>query len=222
MCMLLVDKVANRATKQNADDARTTMSLPLILIQKHDAARQVAVLHAVLNETRRQIRNLAGEDQVTFLGDIVFVSLIFPYHRMLTNIPSDEGQSSSSANGLPRRVQALTMFVGFTAQQAPPTFLGIAEVSTEAVNSLVSSLLDTSGEMDSINAPEHAGISKAFQGTLHSVLGVVSAHTFLDVVLEMANSVNVKVSAHICIVDSALKACISAPRRCSSFGQGSD
>jgi U3 small nucleolar RNA-associated protein 10 len=70
MCMLLVDKVANRATKQTLDDAQATMNLPLMLMQKLDVARQVTAMHAILHEAKTHLGNITGTNHVTFLGDI--------------------------------------------------------------------------------------------------------------------------------------------------------
>jgi hypothetical protein len=76
--MLLIDKVANRATKQTIDDAQATMNLPLMLMQKRDVVHQVTAMKSVLGEAMLQLGNLKGIDQVTFLGDIVFVRLSSP------------------------------------------------------------------------------------------------------------------------------------------------
>jgi hypothetical protein len=85
------------------------------------------------------------------------------------------------------------MFAGCVVRQAPSNFLAVAEVPTAAVDTLVSSLLELSANTQVLTAPEQAGVLKAVQGALHSVLSAVSAQDFLKVVLGMVNSNDVKV-----------------------------
>jgi hypothetical protein len=91
------------------------------------------------------------------------------------------------------------MFVGFTVRQASPSFLVDGKVSSEAVNGLVSSLLDISGEAESLKAQERGAIVHAVQASLHSVLSVVSAQDFLDIVLGMLQSNKIKVRSLVCL-----------------------
>ncbi len=43
ICMLLVDKVANRVVRQNDADALHSLGLPLILMQRYDLSVQLSV-----------------------------------------------------------------------------------------------------------------------------------------------------------------------------------
>jgi U3 small nucleolar RNA-associated protein 10 len=70
LCMLLIEKSANRVTKQSLPDAQATLALPLALVHKQSAVRQVRAMQALIDESRRQLWKLAGRDQLAFLSDV--------------------------------------------------------------------------------------------------------------------------------------------------------
>ncbi|KAG6334786.1 hypothetical protein ID866_4304 [Astraeus odoratus] len=176
LCMLLVDKVANRAVRQSVEEAQTTLSLPMALLRHFPYPVQVFVLCEVIRECLRLTSRLSGpsDDPVTFLDYI-----------------RDEEHSTSSTSVLKRRVQVLLLFAsGTLVPVADERQLPLVESSsTKDLISLLVSLATTQVENDDL-----VTITSAAQVAIARVTNVISAGEFLSAVEVMLQSVEPQVN----------------------------
>ncbi|KAL4062956.1 hypothetical protein V8B97DRAFT_2026593 [Scleroderma yunnanense] len=99
LCMLLVDKVANRVVRQTLEEAQTTLVLPVALLRHSPRPVQIYVLCEVLRECLRLASRLSDPEDAK--------STFLDYTR-------DEEYAVSILSVLTRRVQALLLFTSLT------------------------------------------------------------------------------------------------------------
>ncbi|KAG9310969.1 hypothetical protein JVU11DRAFT_8847 [Chiua virens] len=163
ICMLLVDKVTNRASRQTAEEAQTTLALPTSLLRHFDRSWQLFVLTEVLKECVRLRSQLLAPES----AGLAFLD----YPR--------DGEHSSSTSAMPkRRIQALILFVSTSLTPS-----GSDEVQGGGVGNttdVVTHLLDLATlPTDHTSESDVTTVVAAAQTAIERIMNVISAREFL-------------------------------------------
>ncbi|KAG6866337.1 hypothetical protein C0991_005804 [Blastosporella zonata] len=170
VCMLLVEKVANRVIKKDAGEIQTSFALPVAVLQHNSASLQIRVLTTLLQESKRLADRILHPDNVqpTFL-----------------EVSSEDASNTSLTTLLRRRSQALILFVASALKPPAPG----STASKEELSSLVGSLISLATLPVGTN-PE-AKIDEMCQAArtcLNKALSIMAASDFINGVLSMIES----------------------------------
>ncbi|KAG2151035.1 uncharacterized protein EDB93DRAFT_318060 [Suillus bovinus] len=174
VCMSLVDRVANRVSRQHEDEASTSLGLPISLLRHFPRELHLHVLQEVLREAKRLTRNIAPSDEAgaTFLDYV-----------------HDDEHSARSSSIIKRRAQALIMFVGYAITPAPSIDMFKAD---NATTELVSLLVDLATTEDDSNISDILSVT---QQTTSKVMNAIGAADFLNGALVMLQSDETRIKA---------------------------
>ncbi|KAG2757731.1 hypothetical protein P692DRAFT_20824545 [Suillus brevipes Sb2] len=174
VCMSLVDKVANRVSRQHEDEASTSLGLPISLLRHFPRELQLHVLKEVLREAKRLIHNIAfsNEAGATFLDYVL-----------------DDEHSARSSSIIKRRAQALIMFVGHAITPASSTDISRGD---NATTDLVSLLVDLATIEGDSNVSDIVSVT---QQTTSKVMNAIGAADFLNGALVMLQSDETRIKA---------------------------
>ncbi|KAG8949590.1 snoRNA-binding rRNA-processing protein utp10 [Tulasnella sp. 419] len=171
VCMLLVEKAANRALRPKDGDAAQALAVPLAAINHHAHELRLQVLCEVVKECQRliaRVENLDDEARVSFL-----------------EVTADE--HSSPKGSLKKKILALLTFVGLAIQAfaEEPRYQPTTSEPNNPVQELVSCLVAVSrGEIES--APtELQDINNAARRCLSKVMAIVPASDFVQSIMSM-------------------------------------
>ncbi|KAF8630264.1 hypothetical protein AX17_005450 [Amanita inopinata Kibby_2008] len=169
VCMLIVEKVANRVVRQSFEDAKATLALPISIIQHSPNSLQLHTLTEILYESQR-------------LASLVLNSSA----TQATFLDSSIGDDSSRPAGLKRQARALISFVGIALAVIPPS----PQVSSDGeMGSLVSALISLAALQDGSDADAKVDdIRQAATSAMSSALTAMSAANFITSVLVMIES----------------------------------
>ncbi|KAL6308934.1 hypothetical protein BKA93DRAFT_724934 [Sparassis latifolia] len=166
VCMLLVDRMTNRVVRQNFQDARITLSLPLNIVQHYPAEQRLSLLVEMMHESQR----LLGQGQETFL----YTSL------------EDETPPTVPK----RKVLALLVFTDHTLKDIP--VLSSSEASRARI--LTSEVLSLLLGFTVLGADESLhDLTVAARTAMASTLQIMSAGDFIAGILTMIESPEVKI-----------------------------
>ncbi|KAG1807089.1 uncharacterized protein BJ212DRAFT_1387903 [Suillus subaureus] len=174
ICMSLVDRVANRVSRQHEDEASTSLGLPILLLRHFPRELHLHVLKEVLREAKRLIRNIAFPDEAgaTFLDYV-----------------HDDEHSARSSSIIKRRAQALIMFVGYAITPTPSTDISTGD---NATTELVSLLVDLGTMEGDSNISDIVSVT---QQTTSKVMNAIGAADFLNGALVMLQSDETRIKA---------------------------
>ncbi|KAG2130333.1 hypothetical protein DEU56DRAFT_815464 [Suillus clintonianus] len=173
VCMLLVDRVANRVSRQHEDEASTSLGLSISLMRHFPRELHLHVLKEALREAKRLIRNIAFSDEAgaTFL-----------------DYAHDDEHSAKSSSIMKRRAQALIMFVGYAITPTPSTDISKGDNATTELISLLADLATTEGD-------NVADIVSVTQKATSKVMNAIGAADFLNGALVMLQSDETRIKA---------------------------
>ncbi|KAF9468309.1 hypothetical protein BDZ94DRAFT_1246474 [Collybia nuda] len=177
--MLLVEKVSNRVIRQNSDDARSTLALPLSVIHQSSPDLQVQTLTEILRECQRLSARILSPnaDGPTFL-----------------DVSPDDDHAASISTALKRRAQALLMFIGHSLK--PTTSESRSPSYEENMGQLVTALISLATLQEGAGVETKIGdICIAARSTINQVLGVMSVIDFVKAVQSMIKSGDEKIQA---------------------------
>ncbi|KAG2363636.1 hypothetical protein BDR07DRAFT_1471237 [Suillus spraguei] len=174
VCMSLVDRVANRVSRQHEDEASTSLGLPISLLRHFPRELHLHVLKEVLREAKRLIRNIAfsNEAGATFLDYV-----------------HDDEHSARSSSIIKRRAQALVMFVGSAITPTPSTDISRGDNATTELVSLLVDLATIEGDSNI------SDIVSVVQQATSKVMNAIGAADFLNGALVMLQSDETKTKA---------------------------
>ncbi|KAJ6463475.1 hypothetical protein C8R45DRAFT_840925 [Mycena sanguinolenta] len=173
LCMLLVEKMANRIVRQNAE-AQNSLVLPISVLRRHPPALQVFILTEILREAQRLTARAADPENLE--------------PSLLDTLPDDD-QPQALASAFKRRAQALVVFVGFAIKMSPSTATVVAVPEDGSMSNLVSLLIAlATARGGSTPDTRIDDISQAARTSLSNALGCMSAVDFIDAVLSILQS----------------------------------
>ncbi|KAF8192665.1 hypothetical protein K438DRAFT_2017867 [Mycena galopus ATCC 62051] len=173
LCMLLVEKMANRVVRQNPE-VQNSLVLPISVLHRHPPALQIFVLTEILREAQRLTARVADPENLD--------------PSLLDTLPDDD-QPQALIAALKRRAQALVVFVGYAIKMFPSTVADATVLEGGAMSNLVSLLIalaTTRGGSTPDTRIED--ISQAARTSLKKALGCMSAVDFIDAVLSILQS----------------------------------
>ncbi|KAJ3515006.1 hypothetical protein NLJ89_g2035 [Agrocybe chaxingu] len=175
LCMLLLEKTANRITRQSPDEIQSSLSLPISVFQHSAYAVQIHTATEILKESQRLLAHVNDPQSIepVFLEGIV-----------------DGDHSVSLTTMTRRRLQALIIFVGF-ALKARATFPGALTGPTMSMVIAQFIKLATSAS----NEVKIDEVSEAARLSLRRLLVSMSVVDFVGVINSMLESQDVKVQA---------------------------
>ncbi|OJA15136.1 hypothetical protein AZE42_07566 [Rhizopogon vesiculosus] len=172
VCMLLVDRVANRVSRQHDDEASASLGLPISLLRHFPQPAQLHVFKEALREATRLIRNIISDE-----ADATFLDYLH-----------DDEHSARSSSIIKRRAQALIMFVGYAITPTPSTEVSRADNQTTELISLLIHLTTTEGE-------NIADVVSVTQQATSKVMNAIGAADFLNGALVMLQSDDTRIKA---------------------------
>ncbi|KAJ7740997.1 hypothetical protein B0H14DRAFT_3515417 [Mycena olivaceomarginata] len=173
LCMLLVEKMANRVVRQNPE-AQNSLALPISVLHRHPPALQIFILTEILREAQRLTTRAADPENLE--------------PSLLDTLPDDD-QPQSFAATFKRRAQALVIFVGYAMKMSPSAVVHVAVPEDGATSNLVSLLIAlATARGGSTPDTRTEDISQAARTSLSKALGCMSAVDFVDSVLFILQS----------------------------------
>ncbi|KIJ60905.1 hypothetical protein HYDPIDRAFT_42974 [Hydnomerulius pinastri MD-312] len=173
VCMLLVDKVTNRASRQAAEEAQNSLTLPTSLLRHFARSTQIMVLTEVLRECLRLTSCLTSPNDA---------------RAAFLNYTRDEEHSASASSTLKRRIQALIVFSSTSLTPSDsdkePQSSGDGS-TTDLITHLVDLATLPNGQA---SEGELATIVPAAQSAIGRIMSVISAGEFLTGALVMLKS----------------------------------
>ncbi|KDQ54552.1 hypothetical protein JAAARDRAFT_135194 [Jaapia argillacea MUCL 33604] len=177
VCMLFVEKGANRIVRQDQEELHNSLSLPLSTLQHCNASTQIHALIEILKEARRLICRAIDPSDIkpTFLES--------SHNDEHTLPPSTVSK---------RRAQALLIVVGQALQSFVPRISGL-EGTERPIGEVASALLDiTTVGSGSTSEKDIQDVIKAARVSLENALTVMPAAEFINSVLGMLQSDDVR------------------------------
>ncbi|EJD05052.1 uncharacterized protein FOMMEDRAFT_105292 [Fomitiporia mediterranea MF3/22] len=172
--MLLADKSANRVSRQEKQEAQTTLTLPLGVMQHYAPNLALSACKEIINEVRRLVKVIEqpASDTTVFLE---------------ANAPEEQVVSPSTLRK--RQCQTLLILVGFGIKQIPAARL--AKAPSDDLQTIVTSLM----ELSTLDQSEKSGtelqeIGNSAQWALFQSMSVISASFFSSTILSMLSSDN--------------------------------
>ncbi|KAG6909155.1 hypothetical protein DXG01_001782 [Tephrocybe rancida] len=167
VCMLLVEKVANRVIKRDAGEIQASFSLPAAVLQHNPASLQIRTLTILLHESKRLANRILHPDnaQPTFL-----------------EVSSEDASNISLTTLLRRRSQALILFVGHVLKPSVPGSSASKEELSQLVETLISPATLQAGITSEGKIDE---ISQAARTCLNKALSIMAASDFINGISSM-------------------------------------
>ncbi|KAG1720632.1 hypothetical protein EDB19DRAFT_1775930 [Suillus lakei] len=174
VCMLLVDRVANRVSRQPEDEASASLGLSISLLRHFPQELHLHVLKEALREAKRLIHNIAFSDEAgaTFLDYV-----------------HDDEHSARSSSIIKRRAQALIMFVGCAITPTPSADISRGDNATTDLISLLVDLATIEGDNNI------SDIVSVTQQATSKVMNAIGAADFLNGALVMLQSDETRIKA---------------------------
>ncbi|PPQ90282.1 hypothetical protein CVT25_013107 [Psilocybe cyanescens] len=179
ICMLLLEKMANRIIRQPSEEVQNSLSLPIAVFQHCDYALQLHTATEILQESRRIVAHIIDPQskQPIFLEGI-----------------TDGDHSVSSSTILRRRAQALVVFIGYAFK--PKTAIPALLHSEFSISSVISQLITLAILPEGVSKETKIGdVSEAARSTLNRLLSGMSVVDFSEAVESMLDSGGVKVQS---------------------------
>ncbi|CAA7262090.1 unnamed protein product [Cyclocybe aegerita] len=175
LCMLLLEKTANRITRQSSEEIQSSLSLPISVFQHSVYAVQIHTATEILKESQRLLDHVSDPKSI---GPFFLEGTIDSDHLV------------SFTTVMKRRLQALIIFIGF-ALKARVTSPGALERPTMSmvIAQLIKLATSTSSEVKTDEVSEVARLS------LRRLLVSMSVVDFVDVINSMLESQDVKIQA---------------------------
>ncbi|KAJ6619037.1 hypothetical protein B0H10DRAFT_1194701 [Mycena sp. CBHHK59/15] len=175
LCMLLVEKMANRIVRQNAEEVQNSLVLPVSVLHRFPPALQTFILTEILREAQRLVARVADPENLE--------------PSLLDSLP-DEDQLLPSLSAFKRRAQALVTFVGYGLKMSPPTAAASTSVPEGGAMSDLVSLLIALATARGGSTPDTKveDISQAARSSLSKALGCMSVVDFIDAILSILKS----------------------------------
>ncbi|KAF8966928.1 armadillo-type protein [Flammula alnicola] len=178
VCMLLLEKSANRIVRQSPEEVQNSLSLPASVFQHSSYELQVHTAIEILNESQRIVTHITDPKS----GQPIFLE---------GNADGDHSAPSSSL--LRRRAQALIIFVGYAFKPKAPASTSSHESSTSTVIARLITLATLpEGASNETKIDE---ISEAARSSMNKLLGSMSVVNFIEAVQTMLDSGDAKVQA---------------------------
>ncbi|EGO02920.1 hypothetical protein SERLA73DRAFT_102973 [Serpula lacrymans var. lacrymans S7.3] len=173
VCMLLVDRTANRVSRQRPEEAQTSMALPISVLHHFSKPVQLYVSVETLQESLRLMSHVVDKMDPS--------PAFLEYYR-------DEEQPTPSSSILKRRAQALITFVGCVMQPSSPTeeVETVKGASTTALMALFIRLVT----MEDSKTPESSlgDIYATTQQSMVKALNIMAVADFMVAVLTLLQS----------------------------------
>ncbi|EPQ56067.1 hypothetical protein GLOTRDRAFT_129071 [Gloeophyllum trabeum ATCC 11539] len=181
LCMLFIEKSANRIVRQNLNELLSTLSLPMAIVEHCEPLVQLEALSEFLLESQRLLHRLMNPEDTT--------------STFLDSMRVDDEQSSTKTLLYRRRARSLNIFVGQAAQHSPSLLRSHrTPQSALAINALVSRFLQLVSMADAESKDEGVlDVVQAAQASLSQCLGVMHATDFLDSVAAVLESDDAKI-----------------------------
>ncbi|TFK48252.1 hypothetical protein OE88DRAFT_1664727 [Heliocybe sulcata] len=179
LCMLFVEKSANRIVRQNIADLQATLSLPIAILEHCPPPMQLGALSECLSESQRLLRRIMEPDN----SESVFLD---------STRADDEQSPASRALLYKRRARSLIILVGQSAQNAAAKS---REVHPEQpISTLVSRFLELISLSDEETKDESVlDVVQAARTTLNQVLGSMHVMDFVQSVAAVIQSDDSKI-----------------------------
>ncbi|PPR01672.1 hypothetical protein CVT24_001501 [Panaeolus cyanescens] len=176
VCMLLVEKSANRVVRQSAEEAQNTLALPISILQHIDFGLQIYVANEVLDEASRIVAHILDPKST----ETLFLE---------RTLEGDHAASLSTI--LRRRAQSLISFVGFgcKAKSISTPLPGDASMSS-VISRLITLAITPSGTTTDTKTED---VAEAARTSLNNIIGGMSVVDFMESVQTMLQSGDVKV-----------------------------
>ncbi|KAF4611649.1 hypothetical protein D9613_003824 [Agrocybe pediades] len=179
ICMLLLEKTANRVIRQPADEVQNSLSLPIFLFQHNDHVLQLHAATEILEESKRIVAHIANPEstQPIFLEGT-----------------ADGDHSASSSTILRRRAQALIVLVGYALKpRSAAVGGGDANVS---ISSVIAQLITLATLPEGTTTETRLqDVSEAARSTMNRLLTGMSVVDFIEAVQAMLESGDLKVQS---------------------------
>ncbi|KAK7055439.1 U3 small nucleolar RNA-associated protein 10 [Favolaschia claudopus] len=172
LCMLLIEKMANRIVRQGPD-AQSSLILPISVLHRHPPALQIFTLTEVLREAQRLIARAADPE------------ILEP--SLLDTLP-DEDQAQSLPTAFRRKAHALVVFVGSAAKMVTSSMPQISIPDDGTTSSLVSLLVALANDHSDSSDTRPEDISQAAHAALAKALRCMPVTDFIDAVLFILRS----------------------------------
>ncbi|KAF9034474.1 hypothetical protein BDZ89DRAFT_1158021 [Hymenopellis radicata] len=168
VCLLLIEKTANRVVRQNAEEAKSTFALPISVLHHYDGALQNSVLSEMILESQRLARRVTDPENLepTFMDDHLH-----------------EEHSTSVTTAFKRRAQAVLSFVGFAVKASSGS--SGAGSDSSLVSLLVIMATFKSGQGADARVDD---INKVARSSLDRTLRVMSALDYIESTVGMLHS----------------------------------
>ncbi|KDQ16943.1 hypothetical protein BOTBODRAFT_144298 [Botryobasidium botryosum FD-172 SS1] len=178
ICMLLVDKIANRVIRQKAADALASLSLPFAILQAHPPSLRITVLNEILQEVERLLAQLAAAEA----NEPAFLEALPDPHR--SDLPSAI---------IKKQVLSLIFFVGHAWQQIAdsPEYTPDTQGADTGLQDLVASLLritTVKSQTDDINLGDVQNAAQKALSLGMSVIPVTDFTLAISSMLDIENS----------------------------------
>ncbi|KAJ7701560.1 hypothetical protein B0H17DRAFT_1195339 [Mycena rosella] len=175
LCMLLVEKLANRVVRQTPEEVQNLLGLPISVLHRHSPSLQTFVLTEVLREAQRLTARAVDPENLD---------------PALLDTSPDEDQLQPSAAAFKRRAQALVLFVGYAIKLSSSAVEATATAPEGGAMSNLVSLLIALATARGGSSPETRveDVSQAARVSLGKALGCMSAVDFVDAVLSILKS----------------------------------
>ncbi|KAJ7146113.1 hypothetical protein C8R44DRAFT_600928 [Mycena epipterygia] len=174
LCMLLVEKLANRVVRQTPEEVQNLLALPISVLHRHAPALQTFILTEVLREAQRLTARAADPENL---------------EPSLLDTSPDDDQLQPSAAAFKRRAQALVVFVGYAMKMAPSTAVQVTVPEGGSMSNLVSLLIALATARGGSTPDTRVDdISQAARASLNKALGCMSVVDFIDAVLSILKS----------------------------------
>ncbi|KAG6868785.1 hypothetical protein C0993_010712 [Termitomyces sp. T159_Od127] len=170
VCMLLVEKVANKVTKQDPGEVQASFSLPTSVLLHTPSSMQIRTLTTLLHESKR----LASRIRHPEIVDPTFLE-----------VSSEDASNTPLSTLLRRRSQALILFVS-NALKSPATG---STTSKGELSNLVAALISLAALQVDMK-PDQAidDICLAARTCLNKALNILAASDFISGILLMMES----------------------------------
>ncbi|KAG6888638.1 hypothetical protein C0992_007990 [Termitomyces sp. T32_za158] len=170
VCMLLVEKVANKVTKQDTGEIQASFSLPTSVLLHTPSSMQIRTLTTLLHESKR----LASRIRHPEIVDPTFLE-----------VSSEDASSTPLSTLLRRRSQALILFVGNALRSPAPG----STASKGELSNLVAALISLAAlRVDTKPDPAVDDICLAARTCLNKVFSIMAASDFINGILSMMES----------------------------------
>ncbi|KAF9526013.1 hypothetical protein CPB83DRAFT_877003 [Crepidotus variabilis] len=173
LCMLLLDKAANRIIRQSGEDFQHSLSVPAAVFQNAEPEVQLHTAVEVLKEAQRLVaQNVDSTTEPTFL--------------------EDAGDRSAASTSMSRkRAQALISFIG-TALKPPKSLATAAEIN---IGSIITILISLAHPQSTLSDTKVDYVSEAARSSLQRLLSSMSVVDFITSVKTTLESVNTQVQS---------------------------